>query len=308
MITAMSEFRLTNDQHTSTSTLSNPVPDVTIRRLQTHEDYKACVALQKATWGETFSECVPPSILMVSQKIGGVAAGAFDEKGTMLGFVFGLTGVKDGRLVHWSDMLAVRPEARDLGIGRRLKLYQRELLRMISVEVVYWTYDPLVARNAHLNLNRLGARVTEYIPDMYENDSPGELYQGLSMDRFIVEWHILEERAEGEMSRQLQMDAKRFSQTPIVNAQMNEAGIPMPQIIGELPKLPAVRVEIPADIQILKSQSMPLAIEWRATTRRAFLFYQEHGYRVTTFYRDEGSGRCFYGIKNDDQNSTSHPS
>ena len=76
----------------------------------------------------------------------------------MLGFVFGMTGVQDGRLVHWSDLLAVRPEARDRGLGRRLKLYQRSLVAELGVTRMLWTYDPLVARNAHLNLNALGAR------------------------------------------------------------------------------------------------------------------------------------------------------
>jgi predicted GNAT superfamily acetyltransferase len=289
-----------NERSKSSTRPPPPLPEVVIRRLQTHEDYKACVALQKETWGETFSECVPPSILMVSQKLGGVAAGAFDAAGRLLGFVFGLTGVKDGRLVHWSDMLAVRKEFRDMGLGRRLKLYQKELLLELGVKVVYWTYDPLVARNAHLNLNQLKASVAEYVPDMYENDSPGELYRGLSMDRFIVEWHIAEERAENAAPEPLQAEAQRFAHAPIVNthtggAHLNEAGSPMP-IISELPKLPAVRVEIPPDIQLVKSESMARAVEWRATTRRAFLFYQEQGYQVVCFYREPESNRCFYGL------------
>lgn len=257
-----------------------------LRRFNSHEDYRACLALQKQTWGDSFTECVPPSLLMVSQKIGGVAAGAFDEHGVLLGFVFGLTGIKDGALVHWSDMLAVRPEYRDHGLGLRLKKFQRELVRAIGVEKILWTYDPLVARNAHLNLNRLGARVSEYVPDMYASDAPGELYQGLSMDRFIVAWDILRTE-EVEAAQRGQITQNPFAAAPIVNDAVT------------LPLVANVRVEIPHDIQAVKAQSETRAQAWRASTRRAFMFYLERGYRVDGFYREEKEGRGFYGMKRD---------
>ena len=129
---------------------------VTIRPLQSQADYAACVALQHETWGPGFGEAVPPAILNVAQRVGGVAAGAFDDAGALLGFVFGLTGVERGRVVHWSDMLAVRAGLRDAGIGRALKAWQREAARAAGASVMYWTYDPLVARNAYLNFMRLG--------------------------------------------------------------------------------------------------------------------------------------------------------
>src|SRR5205085_3600896 len=137
-----------------------------------------------ATWGESFAEAVPGSILKICQKVGGVAAGAFEVGGEerLLGFVFGLTGVRHGRLAHWSHMLAVLPEARDLGLGTRLKLYQRDLLLPLGVESVLWTFDPLEARNAHLNLNRLGAEVLEYVEDMYAGELGSELSKGIGTD------------------------------------------------------------------------------------------------------------------------------
>ena len=136
---------------------------VTIRPLQSQADYAACVALQHETWGPGFGEAVPPAILNVAQRVGGVAAGAFDDAGALLGFVFGLTGVERGRVVHWSDMLAVRAGLRDAGIGRALKAWQREAARAAGASVMYWTYDPLVARNAYLNFMRLGVRAHEYV-------------------------------------------------------------------------------------------------------------------------------------------------
>ncbi len=103
--------------------------DITLRRLATLDEYHEACAIQREIWGGDFTEGVPTAILMVVQKIGGVTAGAFDAHGRMLGFVFGMTGVRDRRLVHWSDLLAVREDARGSGIGARLKEYQRDLAR-----------------------------------------------------------------------------------------------------------------------------------------------------------------------------------
>ncbi|HYO12137.1 MAG TPA: GNAT family N-acetyltransferase, partial [Thermoanaerobaculia bacterium] len=120
-----------------------PAPaDLTFRPLSSLPDYEACIELQRMTWGRDFSDVVPLSILKIVQKVGGIAAGAFAPDGRMLGFIFGVTGVRDGRPLHWSHMLAVDPEARDLGLGTRLKLYQRELLVQSGVEEMQWTYDP----------------------------------------------------------------------------------------------------------------------------------------------------------------------
>src|ERR1041384_8789896 len=92
---------------------------IDVRPLATREELQACVGLQRETWGASFSDTVPASILKVSQRVGGVALGAFGDGGRLLGFVFGLTGVERGAIVHWSDMLAGRSEARNLGGGRR---------------------------------------------------------------------------------------------------------------------------------------------------------------------------------------------
>lgn len=246
---------------------NKPMKEITLRPLNTHVDYEACVALQRETWGENFQECVPPAILMVSQKIGGVIAGAVDADDRLLGFVFGMTGVMEGRLVHWSHMLAVRKEVQGKGLGRRLKLYQRELLLKLGVKIVYWTYDPLAARNAHLNLNRLGANITKYVPDMYGNDTGSPLHRGISMDRFIVAWPIAEERVRQAISGRLQTDLQRFHQTPVANTQLRKDGKPVP-VERDLPLETTVRIEVPPDIESIQSESLELAAQWRAPVIR----------------------------------------
>src|SRR5262245_35741583 len=161
--------------------------DITIRPLATIDEYVECVAIQGETWGAEYDERVPPALLQVAAKIGGLVIGAFAPDGALQGFVFSLAGEKDGERVHWSHMLAVRANARGAGIGRLLKEYQRAELARRGVSRLYWTFDPLQARNAHLNVNRLGVQVIDYVVDMY-GTSRSPLHFGIPTDRVVVMW------------------------------------------------------------------------------------------------------------------------
>ncbi|MDQ3698263.1 MAG: GNAT family N-acetyltransferase [Gemmatimonadota bacterium] len=259
-----------------------------IRPVRTLAEYAACVALQDATWGAGFSERVPTAILKVAQRIGGVTAGAFAADGTLLGFVFGMTGVDNGRIVHWSDMLAVRTDARNLGIGQRLKAYQRDHCRRLGVEVIYWTYDPLVARNAYLNLGRLGARAVEYVCDMYGAETDSPLHRGIGSDRFVVAWEIARP-SPTPGSDDIATLIPAAMEAPVVGTpESNDA----PLARG----VPLLRVEVPADIGAVQARSLDDAARWRASTRGAFTTALANGYAVAGFYRDAG-GRCYYVLQ-----------
>lgn len=264
-------------------------PAVEIRHLRTHREFAECVELQRATWGADFSECVPVAILKVSQRIGGITAGAFDAEGRLAGFVFGLTGIENGALVHWSDMLAVRADLRNHGIGQLLKTFQYEELRRRGVTRMYWTFDPLVARNAHLNINRLGASVVEYVRDMYGSDTSSVLHRGIGSDRLVVAWAIA---AAGPAAgaREPALDAQRAA--PILNA-VDSRGLPT-KPDAAAPRSAAVRIAIPADLDRVQAQSLADAAQWRSTTRAAFEWALAHGYRVHSLQRDERSGRAYY--------------
>lgn len=269
--------------------------DVDIRHLATHEEFVACVALQHAIWGAGFSERVPAAILKVSQRIGGVTAGAFDENGDIVGFVFGMTGVEDGELVHWSDMLAVRADLRDHGIGRLLKEFQLQALLERGVARIYWTFDPLVARNAHLNFNRLNVEVDEYVIDMYGSETDSVLHRGLGSDRFIVVRPVAS--PDGEVlpveHDRAQAVAAVGRGSPILN-EVDDAGAPSIAVLPKTPDEPVYRIAIPLDIEQIQEADVSLAARWRQSTRHAILWAFENGYRVTGFYRDDEAESGFY--------------
>lgn len=268
----------------STSAVSDAPPaapkDITIRRVETLAEYQECFAIQGETWGAGFRELVPPAILMVAQKLGGVCAAAFAPNDRMLGFVFGMTGVRDGRLVHWSDMLAVRSEARGAHIGERLKHYQRDLVRAIGVETMYWTFDPLVARNAHLNLNRLGARPIEYVTDLYGTDTGSPLHAGLATDRVVVAWDVT--RSDGAPQ-----------QPPRAGETVNPVSADGLPALNGLVDAPVVRILVPRDFETEPNERLAV---WRAVTREAFMSFLSRRYEVTGFRRGESSELPFYEL------------
>lgn len=273
-----------------------------IRPLREWEEYRACQDLQEEVWGEEFSEITPASILKIGQRLGGVSSGAFDPGGTLVGFVFGLTGSREGRALHWSHMLAVRREHRGRGIGRELKEHQRALLLEAGVEEMTWTFDPLVARNAHFNLNRLGAEVVEYVPNMY-GETGSRLHRGLGTDRFRVVWDLeaYEPDAEGngtgapESEEGDGVDAAGGApgeDAPPPGAPRARGPARDPGSGGPVDGPPVVRVEIPADIQSVRAEDPEEASEWRERTREGLLPRLSSGYRVAGFV--PGPERGFY--------------
>jgi predicted GNAT superfamily acetyltransferase len=252
---------------------------IVCRRVATLDEYQACADLQDEIWGPGFRELVPPAILMVSQKMGGVCAAAFAADGRMLGFVFGITGIRDGVIAHWSDMMAVRPEARGQQIGERLKHLQRSLCQAVGVRTMYWTFDPLVARNAHLNIMRLGARASEYVVNMYGTNTGSPLHGSLETDRWIAAWDL-----DGTPS-----------QPPLVHR--DGVFVVRPNADGTAPlaqplvEAEVVHIAIPSDHEQL---SIGQRAQWRAATRHAFLHYLERGYQVTAFHRALETQPAFY--------------
>lgn len=265
--------------------------DVTIRPLRSREDREAAVRLQRDVWGRDFADVVPPTVLQVCQRVGGVASGAFTPDGRLVGFVFGISGVRGGAPAHWSDMLAVRPEARRRGLGRRLKLHQRRHLLAAGVERVYWSFDPLVSRNARFNLVALGAEPVEYVPDMY-GDTASVLHRGLDTDRLVVEWRLRDPEVERILAGDRPEAPPEAREAPV--ATVAPAGAePAPP-----PRAPWVRVELPADVEHLKAADPEAARRWQRHLRRAFTAsFDDTRARVAGLHHDAAAGRWFYLVR-----------
>lgn len=263
---------------------------ITIRSLTSHAEYAACVELQRDTWGSTFNDAVPASILQVAQKVGGVTAGAFTPEGVLVGFVFGITGVENGNIVHWSDMLAVRPEAQNLGLGRRLKEFQRDAVSRLGATVIYWTFDPLVARNAHLNFNVFGVRAVRYARDMYGSETGSDLHRGIGTDRLIVAWPVPEnELAKQKHDTRAALASMRYADAPIAGDAEQTAHQDV--VIGSSDRM---RIAVPVDVAEIQQTDASRAARWRASTRRAFENALAQGFQVCGFKLDPPQQRGFY--------------
>jgi predicted GNAT superfamily acetyltransferase len=167
---------------------------VLIRHCHGLEELRACVALQKEVWNFTDAELVPLRMFVVAQKIGGQVMGAF-EGDQMVGFALAVPGMRSGHAYLHSHMLAVRKEHRNSGLGRRLKLLQREDAMAHRIELIEWTFDPLEIKNAFLNIEKLGAVSRRYNINQYGITS-SPLQGGLPSDRLIAEWWLKSKRVE----------------------------------------------------------------------------------------------------------------
>jgi len=161
---------------------------VAIRSCHTLEEFQSCLELQREVWGEEPLEVEPRTMFVVAAHTGGQVIGAY--AGAMLiGFILAVAGVRDGRPYLHSHMAAIHEAYRNQGIGRRLKLFQREEALQRGIDLIEWTFDPLEVRNAHFNLNRLGAICRRYLPNLY-GVTTSPLHRGVRTDRLLAEWYL----------------------------------------------------------------------------------------------------------------------
>jgi len=167
--------------------------EIVVRKCEDLDDFRRCVELQRQIWGEADLEVEPATMFVVAANTGGEVLGAFDGE-RMVGFTLAVMGLR-GRVPYLhSHMTGVDSAYQNRGVGRMLKLFQRDAALGRGIRLIQWTFDPLEVRNAHFNLNRLGAICREYHRNLY-GVTTSPLHRGLETDRLLVEWHLDSARA-----------------------------------------------------------------------------------------------------------------
>jgi predicted GNAT superfamily acetyltransferase len=270
---------------------------MTIRPLHTIDEFRQVLALEKAIWGyEDSDDAVGIPVFVITVKRGGILLGAFDGD-RMIGFVYSLAGLKHGAPMQWSHMLGVVEKYRATGIGRELKLEQRRIAVQMGLDLMEWTYDPLVAVNAHLNFNRLGVVVDDYVLNVY-GDSSSPLHKGTPTDRFIAQWWMRSPQVVELLGAGAVPSATRG-----VNAPGATDGHAVPPLI-ELPLANTVTdngrwltctdvdltcgeaelaIAIPAGYNEMLEREPELGHDWRMASRQLFGRYLNGDCRVTGF-------------------------
>lgn len=280
--------------------------EITVRPLFGLDELNAMVDLQQTYWGDEPESVVPAQMLFSIAHHGGHVLAAFDDAqpvGMLVGFIGTDSAVTDrpalANLQLVSKRMVVLPQYRGSGIGYRLKKAQRDLSIQQGIRLITWTFDPVMALNAHLNVRKLGGICTRYYQDYYGTTEGSGLVQLGTSDRLYVEWWVtnrrVEERLHGQRA-QLTLSQYLSANTPILNP---SSGGEWPQPWPGMPQFAEgtlALLEIPADFNALLAQDVELARDWRRHVRAMFVQAFARGFVVTDFLRTahEGRDRAFY--------------
>jgi len=269
----------------------------TIRLLSSVDDFARVFDLERRVWAlPNGDDAVPVNLFAATVKCGAILLGAFDEAGSLAGFVYSFPGVRHGRPLHWSHMLGVSEEHRGRGLGRALKLAQRREALALGVTRIEWTFDPLQAGNAHLNLGVLGAVAGEYLEDVYgASESP--LHAGAATDRLVASWDLQSDTVRRRCDEPAgEPAAGRAPLGPTGVTPVNRACrkgrwtvcCGDPALSSDAP---ALAVLVPPAFTEMLRDAPSLAREWRLQTRRVFRAYFERGFVAAGFERHADGGR-----------------
>ncbi len=271
-------------------------PAITIREMHSYEDLRQVEAVEKEIWGLADSDVIPLTMTIASKESGSLWIGAFDGA-NLIGFAFGIFGLENGEINIHSHMLGVLPAYRDFDLGYKLKLAQREkamALRIrdgrggdLRIREMTWTFDPLQARNAHLNFGKLGVISDRYKLDFYGPSTSSVLHQN-GTDRLWVRWLLesrrVRRRAEGKFDEQ-RLRAEIHDALSVLTPLLRFIGDNRPERTDLASALSRQRIaiEIPTDIGLIEKNNMPLAHEWREATRWSFSEALKAGFFVAEF-------------------------
>ena len=264
-----------------------------IRDLTTIDEFRQVVDLEKAIWGYTDQgDLVTVPVFIFTVHRGASLIGAFDPSGRMVGFAYGVVGMKGGRPMLWSHMTGVVPEHRG-GLGYRLKLAQRERAIAQGYDLIEWTFDPMQAMNAHFNFAKLGGVVEEYAVNFY-GESTSTLHRGTPTDRVVLSWKIEAPHVVRRLEpAALRARAHEVTGAPVVNATAIEGEWRKNASIDLTVDDRRLWIEIPTGFTQMLQQAPDRALAWRMDLRQIFQEYLAKGYRAVDFVlqREAGFGR-----------------
>lgn len=234
---------------------------IVVRKCRTLEEFHQCVALQREIWQEADLEVEPATLFVVAANTGGQVLGAFDGL-RLVGYTLAVVGICDGVIYLHSHMTGVHADYRDRGVGRMLKLFQREEALSRDIRLIRWTFDPLEMRNARFNFNRLGAICRKYLPNFYGVTS-SPLHRGMATDRLLAEWHL---------------------DSPRVVAAVAGASIPMPEYFAAVEMPPDSGASGTQDAPALMNDQQLASVQQRL--RNEFTKYFQRGYAAVAVRTD----------------------
>lgn len=269
--------------------MATPVPpggphDFAFRKLTKPEEFRHAEELQREAWGLVEEPPTSSTIQRAIQDNGGLVLGAFADI-YLAGLTIGFLGWDGTQLYHYSHMTAVRPEYQNHHVGFRLKAYQREEVLKQGLPLIRWTFDPLQSKNARLNVKLLGARPDHYYVHYY-GTMGSELNRGLESDRLRVTWALADPGVEARLGGRLpapESDLARWKGSQaLIETTVGETGLRAPATVSE-PSQPTAHLEIPFDLQAIRSHSSSDLRTWRHAVRDAFRAAFDTGYRVDDF-------------------------
>jgi predicted GNAT superfamily acetyltransferase len=238
---------------------------ITLRDLHTLDEFKRVVELERLIWGCSYEDVVPVPIFVITVKRGGVLIGAFDDSDEMVGFVYSLTGMKNGKPTQWSHMLGVLESYRNSGLGRILKLEQRRRSLDMGFDLMEWTFDPLQAMNAHLNFRKLGVISEEYEENIY-GESTSVLHRGTPTDRLVAEWWLSSSRVKAYVDGHTPDEPEVAAGEPLVNVTRSRENWRSCESIDLARAEPRLWLEIPTGFTEMQATDPAMALHWRMAT------------------------------------------
>ena len=239
---------------------------VTIRECISVEDFQQCLDLERAVWKDDDIGIMPIRLYMISKACNAPTIGAFDLSGRLVGFVHTMIALMAGRVVYHSHLAAVLEDLRHKDIGFRMKLAQRQHAINAGVPLIMWTFDPLQSRNAHLNINKLGAVIRRYENNYYSEGLSNVFDAGVPSDRVFAEWWVSSPHVQSVLA----------GNKPSVEGQIKT-------------------VLIPEDVNKVRSVSVDEHRKWRLRVREEFKNALGNGLIVRGFERADGTSRYLLG-------------